>query len=107
MDNDLNTSLAVTALLDVLKAKTNDETKLAAIAEFDTVLGLRVIEKADALRRKNAESEEHDERIEALLAQRAEAKKARNFAEADRIRDMLAAEGVTIIDTPQGPKWRR
>ena len=107
MDNDLNTSLAVTALLDVLKAKTNDETKLAAIAEFDTVLGLRVIEKADALRRKNSESEEHDERIEALLAQRSEAKKARNFAEADRIRDMLAAEGVTIIDTPQGPKWKR
>ena len=38
---------------------------------------------------------------------RAAAKKARNYAEADRIRDMLAAEGITIIDTPQGAKWKR
>ena len=36
-----------------------------------------------------------------------EAKKAKNFAEADRIRDLLKAEGITIIDTPQGAKWKR
>ena len=41
------------------------------------------------------------------LAERAAAKKARNFAEADRIRDQLKAEGITIIDTPQGAKWKR
>ena len=59
-------------------------------------------------RKKNAEpEEEHDERIEGLLAERAAAKKAKNYAEADRIRDMLAAEGITIIDTPQGAKWKR
>ena len=108
LDNDLNTSLAVTALYDALKAKTNDATKLAAVADFDGVLGLSLIEKAEALRKKNAEpEEEHDERIEALLAERAAAKKAKNYAEADRIRDMLAAEGITIIDTPQGAKWKR
>ena len=108
LDNDLNTSLAVTALYDALKAGTNDATKLAAVADFDTVLGLSLIEKADALRRKNEQpAEEHDERIEALLAERAAAKKAKNYAEADRIRDMLAAEGITIIDTPQGAKWKR
>ena len=49
MDNDLNTSLAVTALYDVLKYKTNDATKLATIADFDRVLSLSLIEKADAL----------------------------------------------------------
>ena len=108
LDNDLNTSLAVTALYDALKAKTNDATKLAAVADLDGVLGLSLIEKAEALRKKNAEpEEEHDERIEALLAERAAAKKAKNYAEADRIRDMLAAEGITIIDTPQGAKWKR
>ena len=108
LDNDLNTSLAVTALYHALKAKTNDATKLAAVADFDGVLGLSLMEKAEALRKKNAEpAEEHDERIEALLAERAAAKKAKNYAEADRIRDMLAAEGITIIDTPQGAKWKR
>ena len=50
MDNDLNTSLAVTALYDVLKYKTNDATKLATIADFDRVLSLSLIEKADARR---------------------------------------------------------
>ena len=108
LDNDLNTSLAVTALYDALKAKTNDATKLAAVADFDRVLSLSLMEKAEELRKKNAEpEEEHDERIEALLAERAAAKKAKNYAEADRIRDMLAAEGITIIDTPQGAKWKR
>ena len=42
-----------------------------------------------------------------MLAERAAAKKAKNFAEADRIRDLLKAEGITIIDTPQGAKWKR
>ena len=108
LDNDLNTSLAVTALYDALKAKTNDATKLAAVADFDRVLSLSLIEKAEELRKKSAEpEEEHDERIEALLAERAAAKKAKNYAEADRIRDMLATEGITIIDTPQGAKWKR
>ena len=108
LDNDLNTSLAVTALYDALKAKTNDATKLAAVADFDRVLSLSLIEKAEELRKKNADpEEEHDERIEALLDERAAAKKAKNYAEADRIRDMLAAEGITIIDTPQGAKWKR
>ena len=108
LDNDLNTSLAVTALYDALKAKTNDATRLAAVADFDRVLSLSLIEKAEAERNKSSQSaEEHDERIEGLLAERAAAKKARNFAEADRIRDMLKAEGITIIDTPQDAKWKR
>ena len=106
LDNDLNTSLAITALYDALKAPVNDATKLAIVADYDRVLGLGLIDAAAKLR-KQAEPEESDPRIEALLAERAAAKKARNFAEADRIRDMLKAEGITIIDTPQGAKWKR
>ena len=106
LDNDLNTSLAVTALYDALKAPVNDATKLAIVQDYDRVLGLGLIDAAAKLRKKS-EPEESDPRIEGLLAERAAAKKAKNFAEADRIRDMLKAEGITIIDTPQGAKWKR
>ena len=121
LDNDLNTSLAVTALYDVLKYKSNDDTKLAAIADFDKVLSLSLIEKADARReelKKQAvsggaeftvisESGEQNAEIEALLKARAEAKKAKNFAEADRIRDELKAQGIEVTDIPNGAKWKK
>ena len=108
LDNDLNTSLAVTAVYDALKYPTDDHTRLAMVREFDAVLGLGLEDAAKALREKaGAAAEESDPRIDALLRQRAEAKKARNFAEADRIRDALKAEGITIIDTPQGATWKR
>lgn len=102
LDNDLNTSLAITALYDVLKADTNGATKLALIADFDRVLSLNLIREA-----ASQEVNEEDARIEQLLAERAEAKKAKNFARADEIRDMLTKEGIVIEDTPQGAKWRR
>ncbi len=105
LDNDLNTSLAVTALYDVLKADTNDATKRALIADFDQVLGLDLIAKTEAL---SAPSEDEDaEQIEQMLALRTQAKKEKNWAEADRIRDELKAKGIIIEDTPQGPKWHR
>jgi cysteinyl-tRNA synthetase len=50
---------------------------------------------------------ETDPRIDALVAERQAARKRRDFAEADRIRDALAAEGISIDDTPQGARWRR
>ena len=109
LNADLNTSLAVTAVYDVLKAKCNDATKRYALADFDRVLGLNLISAADSLRRKQ-ETEEvanADPEIDALVAARTEAKKARNFAEADRIRDELKARNIEIVDTPQGTKWRR
>ena len=48
-----------------------------------------------------------DPEIDALVNARTEAKKAKNWAEADRIRDELKARGIEIIDTPQGAKWRK
>ena len=120
LDNDLNSSLAVTALYDVLKAKTNDATKLAAIADFDKVLSLDLIAKADKKReelKKQAvaagqftivsESGESDPQVEALIQARQDAKKAKNFAEADRIRDQLKASGIELTDIPHGAKWKR
>ena len=121
LDNDLNTSLAITAIYDVLKYRTNDETKLYAIADFDKVLSLDLIAKADARREELkrhvvsgnaeftviAEDGTHDPEVEALLKARAEAKKAKNFAEADRIRDELKASGIEVTDIPGGAKWKR
>ena len=110
LDGDLNTSLGITALYDVLKAKTNDATKLAALDEFDYVLSLDLLANAEKIReeaRKAEAAEERDPVIDGLVAERTAAKKAKNFAEADRIRDELKAMGIEIIDTAQGTKWKR
>ncbi len=109
LNGDLNTSLAVTALYDVLKAKTNDATKLAAIADFDRVLSLDLLKAAERIQKQQFEeqAESADPEIDALVAARTQAKKEKNFAEADRIRDELKDRGIEITDTPQGTKWRR
>ena len=114
MDNDMNTSLAVTALYDVLKAKTNASTKLALIEAFDKVLSLDLLGHANVL---NATKEEANatpaatadisaEEIEALIVERKEAKKAKNFARADEIRQYLLDKGVTLIDTREGTTYK-
>ena len=120
LDNDLNTSLAVTCLYDVLKYKTNDATKLFVLGDFDSVLSLSLLEKADKKReelKKQAvtagqftivsESGESDPEVEARIMARQDAKKAKNFAEADRIRDELKAAGIEVTDIPHGAKWKR
>ena len=120
LDNDLNSSLAVTALYDVLKAKTNDETKLAAIADFDRVLSLDLIAKGEKKREELkkqevtagqftiiSESGESDSQVESKIQARQDAKKAKDFAKADAIRDELKAAGIELTDIPHGVKWKR
>ena len=109
LGNDLNTSLAVTRLYDVLKADANDATKRALIESFDQVLGLDLLKKAAAYREKQAAPAggEDAAEIEALVAARTAAKKAKDWAEADRIRDQLKEMGVELIDTKEGTQWRR
>ena len=108
LDNDMNTSLAVTALYDVFKLDANNATKLALVEEFDKVLTLNLVKAA------KAEDEKADAgvdaalvaEIEAQIAARAEAKKNKNYAEADRIRNDLAARGITLIDTKDGTQFK-
>ena len=116
MDNDLNTSLGVTALYDVLKAKTNAATKLALIEAFDKVLSLDLVAHAKALSETKKEevveqtvsatADISADEIEALIAERKEAKKAKNFARADEIRQYLLDKGVTLIDTREGTTYK-
>ena len=119
LGNDLNTSLAITALYDVLKYKTNDATKLFVLDDFDKVLSLDLCKKADEIRKHNAaekpaagaysifcEDGNDDPAVTAQIQARYDAKKAKNFAEADRIRDELKSQGVEITDIPGGVKWK-
>jgi cysteinyl-tRNA synthetase len=111
--------MGVTAIFDVLKAKTNDATKLALIGDFDTVLSLSLLEKAEIKRAEDAKAQtaqaaggytitgEGDPAIDAQVLARYEAKKAKNFAEADRIRDELKTQGIEIVDTKDGAVWKR
>lgn len=105
LDNDINTAQALTVLYDTLKYDTNDVTKRAVLADFDQVLSLDLIAKADAM--KNADKQEGDPEIEAAIEARAAAKKAKNYAEADRIRDEWKAKGVEFVDTKEGTTWKR
>lgn len=107
LGNDLNTSLGITALYDVLKSDLSDKTKLKLIDEFDSVLSLGLINRAKLLKETSAAGGEDAAEIEALIEQRAQAKKARDFARADKIRDELAARGIIIKDTREGTVWSR
>ena len=106
ISNDLNTSMAITLLYDILKADTNDATKLAVVKNFDTVLSLDLIGHAAAV----GEVKEVDPELEAYvldaIEKRAAAKKAKDFATADAIRDELLKKGVEIKDTREGVKWQ-
>ena len=122
MGNDLNTAQGVTALYDALKAKTNGATKLAILGSFDGVLSLSLLEKAQARRQEQAEllakekatsqggytvTGEGDADIDALVLARGQAKKAKDFAKADQLRDQLKEMGVEVTDVPGGAVWKR
>ena len=105
MDNDLNTAQAVTAVYDVLKADATNATKLALIEDFDKVLSIGLIEAAKKLAENNSSAEgDIPEEIAKLIEERKEARKAKNFALADEIRDKIAEMGYVITETREGTK---
>ncbi len=112
LDNDLNTALGITALYNVMKAKMSDATKLALIEEFDKVLSLGLLRAAASEREKaNALPEgvtpEEDAMIREKIALRAAAKKAKDFATADAIRNELLSAGIVLVDTAQGTTYKK
>ena len=107
ISDDLNTSMAITILYDALKADTNDATKLALVESFDKVLSLDLIGHAKSLLEGGADIDsELLEYINEQIQKRAEAKKAKDFATADAIRNELLERGVEIKDTREGVKWQ-
>jgi cysteinyl-tRNA synthetase len=101
--DDLNAPRALAVALEVARAgELSAAERRALLLEFDTWLGLDLV-VADP---PGAESES-DPRIDGLVAEREAARRSRDFARADRIRDELAAQGIVLEDTPEGPRWRR
>ena len=100
---DLNTSMAITLVYDVLKADISDATKRAVIDDFDKVLSLDLTKAEEAA--EPAVDSELAAYVEDMIAKRKEAKKAKDFAAADAIRDELLAKGVAIKDTREGTVW--
>lgn len=115
--NDMNTALGITCIYDILKANTTDASKLAAIAEIDgAVLCVGLIDAANAMNAQSQASAQTESasadidpelkaKIEGLIAERANAKKEKNFARADEIRAELSQMGVTIKDTREGTTY--
>jgi cysteinyl-tRNA synthetase len=103
--DDLNAPKAMAVVWDVARTDALPaRVRRDLLRAFDAVLGLRLGEE-----RPGGSGDEwgQDPRIDAMLRERQGAKQGRNFAEADRIRDALKAEGIEIVDTPAGPRWRR
>jgi len=107
MDDDLNTSEALAAVFDFMKeinvlmmdnkiGTTNAGEILRVMNDFDGVLGVL-----------DFEEEKIDIDIEKMIQQREEARKKRDFATADRIRDELKQKGIVLEDTPQGVRWKK
>ena len=116
--NDLNTASGITLVYDILKAKTNDATKLAVLDSFDEVLGLSLTAKAAEQRQAEQNASkvsagdytvtgEGDPDIDALVLERYAAKKAKDFAKADKIRTELQQRGIELTDMPNGAVWKR
>lgn len=102
ISNDLNTSMALTTLYDVLKADINNATKLELIKSFDKVLSL------DLLKEESIDiSQEEKERIEDLISKRNEAKKNKEYEKADQIREELLNMGIIIKDTREGTIYEK
>ncbi len=107
LDDDLNISPAMGALFDFVRdinrlasenkvSANNAKMVLETIDGFDTVLGFLKPEKADL-----------NQEIEELIQKRIEARKQKDFATADKIRDDLLERGIILEDTPQGTKWKK
>lgn len=116
LENDLATPIALSALQKESAGKNRRASDaLAAIFQMDKVLSLSVIENGFAALEKQvlpSQTDDHAgdaeaDEINALIAKRTEAKKNKDFAEADKIRNDLAARGISIIDTPAGVTWKR
>ena len=104
--NDLNTSMAITVVYDVVKADINGKTKLALLNAFDKVLSLNLTTAGEKLLEAGTSVDSDLENfIQEKIAERADAKKAKDFARADAIRDELLARGVAIKDTREGVVW--
>ena len=104
--NDLNTASGITLIYDLLKDDVNDATKRYIIEDFDKVLSLDLLENENTQESSDVDSE-MEQYIKERILKRAEAKKAKDFATADAIREELAAKGIVLKVTREGTTWTK
>lgn len=102
--NDVNTAMGITLLYDVLKEDLNGATKRAIIEDYDYVLSLDLLKEPENVAAADVDPE-LVKYIEAKIEERKVAKKEKDFAKADAIRDELLSKGITIKDTREGVVW--
>lgn len=108
MDDDFNTAGALGCVFDVVRAVNVHLTESDMFCEIGLSAARKFFDDVnDVFGFFPEEPAESDERIDALLAERAEARKNKDFKRSDEIRDMLADKGIIIEDTPQGARWKR
>ena len=111
LDDDLNTPLALAEVARIAgeARKATDPAEQARLKAglLGAGLALGLLQQAPEAWFNRGASNDDDARIQALVDERAAAKKARDFARADAIRDQLAGEGILLEDTPQGVRWKR
>ena len=107
MDDDINTADAFAAVFDLVRFA-NSEVNEDSSKEFAQAVKDEILMLGDILGMKfEKKAEVLDSDIEALIEERQAARKAKNFARADEIRDQLAGMGITLLDTREGVKWKR
>ena len=99
IENDLNTSMMITVLYDVIKSGLNDTSKRYLIGEFDKVLGL------DLLKEEKKKSDLDEDYILSKIEERKLAKENKDFSLADSIRDQLLESGIRLMDTKEGTTY--
>ena len=105
--DDLNTSMAVTVLYDMLKADMTDATKFALVKSYDEVLSLNLTTAHGEKEQDNNIDAELESYVLAKIEERKAAKKEKDFAKADAIRNELLEKGIVLEDTREGVKWKK
>ena len=107
MEDDFNTADAIAAVFELVKFA-NSNSSAGNTAEYLNALKAKITALTDVLGLiTEKEAEMLDEEIENLIAQRQQARKDRDFAKADEIRDTLLAKGIVLEDTREGVRWKR
>ena len=111
LDDDLNTPQVLAEIAriaaDARKAESSEDKRRLKAELLGAGLALGLLQQTPAAWFARGASNDDDARIQSLIDERAVAKKNRDFARSDAIRDQLAAEGILLEDTPQGVRWKR